>query len=186
MRVHTRGRIMAISISIFLAIMFVIPFLYPYGSFIGLDGHVGVLDSTDKVAFADPISRIMYGIGDAICHQEQARSLILNGSQTVFCHRDMGILMGVATGFYIFFDRRFLKYLSKRENVFVGYKGENKVISRIVDKQILLLGVLLTTITLVEWLIEFTTFMDLPVARVVTGIISGVGVAMIMQWAVTR
>ena len=169
----------------FVVLMFTIPLLYPYGSFTGLDGWANSFDSANKVAFADPISRIVYGIGDVMCHQQEARSPIVNGSQMAFCHRDIGIFIGFAIGLILTFDRGFLTYVRKK-GLTAHRRSFKSIWDRISYLRIPLIGVMLSTVTVIEWAIEYTTPLDAPLLRVITGILSGFGIAMILQWIVSK
>jgi Predicted membrane protein len=162
----TPGKILLAVLASFLILMIMIPLIYHSGAFIGLDGRPGVLDSGWKVAFADPISKFFYGLGDMFCHQEQDRSFILNGSQLAFCQRDMSILFGVILGLALFLHRRITIFAQ--------------------DKRALLIGVLLLAITLIEWAIESYFSLDVIGMRVTSGVISGIGIAVIFQCLVAR
>ena len=81
-----------------LALMILSPLLSPYGAFRGLDGSPGFIDGGWEGGGPAGLS---YLLGDLVCHQEEARSLILNGSQMPVCARDTGILMGLTIGFAI-------------------------------------------------------------------------------------
>ena len=61
-----------------LALMILSPLLSPYGAFRGLDGSPGFIDGGWEGG--GPAS-LAYLLGDLVCHQEESRSLILNGSQ---------------------------------------------------------------------------------------------------------
>ena len=81
-----------------LALMILSPLLSPYGAFRGLDGSPGFIDGGwEGVGPAG----LMYLLGDLVCHQEEARCLILNGSQMPVCARDTGILIGLMIGFAV-------------------------------------------------------------------------------------
>lgn len=162
----TPGRVFSVIATAMLLSMVLVPLIYPHGSFIGLDGGAGTIDSWSKTSFADPFSRMLYGLGDIFCHQEESRSFIINGSQMAFCQRDVSILAGFAVALPL------IDILSEKIEVN--------------SKPFFASGVLLTSITLVEWAIEFSFGVDVPVARVITGILSGAGIAILLQYAVFR
>lgn len=162
----TTGRVLLAVAAIFLILMILLPLAYPYGSFIGLDGRPGVIENWDKTAFADPVTRFMYAIGDLFCHQEQARTFLVNGSQMAFCQRDVSLLSGFVIGLLI------TDLLSKK--VHLG------------SKIIFIIGIILTITTVIEWLVENTFDVDLLAARTITGILSGTGLAALVQFFVTR
>lgn len=162
----TPGRaVLVISLS-FLTLMILLPLAYPYGSFIGLDGSPGVIENWSKLSFADPVTRVVYGIGDLFCHQEQARSFIINGSEMAFCQRDVSILAGVAAGSII------TDVFSKKIDMS--------------DPRMFILGAILIASTIVEWGIEFVTGNDVLAGRVLTGSLAGIGIALVIQYAVSK
>ena len=146
--------------------MLIIPMLYPYGSFIGLDGRASIIEHWNDLAFADPLSRVIYGIGDLFCHQEQSRSFIINGSQMAFCQRDVSILTGLAAGLLVT-DRRI---------------GLIQTGNRIW----LIIGIVMIVSTFIEWGIGHVFGMDVLATRVATGLMAGAGIALILQYYVTK
>ena len=160
MDVRTPGIVLFAVLSFMAILIMTIPLLYPYGSFIGLGGMGG------DTSFADPISRAIYGLGDLFCHQEEARSFIINGSQTAFCKRDISILFGTILGLVFLSFRRSIVFLH--------------------DRRALILGAILLLITFAEWGVEHTFSVDVEPARIITGIISGIGAALIIQYFVVR
>ena len=162
----TPGKILLAVLASFLILMITIPMIYHPEAFIGLDGRPGVLDSGWKMAFADPVSKFIYGLGDMFCHQEQDRSFILNGSQLAFCQRDVSILFGVILGLVLFMHRYVAAFAQ--------------------DKRVLIIGILLFAVTLVEWAIESYFSLDVMGTRVISGVMSGVGIAVIFQCLVAR
>ena len=84
--------------SVLAVCFFIAPFLSPYGSFLGLDGTPGVMDHWDIWSEKDPFTCVIYSIGDIVCHQEEARMFILNGSEMPICVRDVGLLLGFVIG----------------------------------------------------------------------------------------
>ena len=171
---YIRTRMMGLSavMLIFFAVAFMIPMLYPYGSFTDLGGRIAMLDTMDKVAFADLFSRLIYGVGDFLCHQDEARSFIINGSQLAFCHRDVAVFAGFAIGLLMISSRRFLVFI-------VEGSVENR------HRQILIVATILCSVTFIEWAIEFITSFDSPLWRVTTGVITGVGLSLIFHWLIT-
>ena len=166
MKRSTPGRAVLLFFVVFLILMIVLPLLYPYGSFVHLDGRAGVIDNWSKLSFADPLTRAVYLIGDFFCHQEMARTFIINGSQMAFCQRDTSVLIGVILGLVITDEAVFHLYIIKIQHFF--------------------LGAAMTLLLMVEWVIESLTGMDILAARVATGILAGIGIALILQYAVTK
>jgi len=162
MDVRTPGIVLLTVLSSVAILILVIPLLYPYGSFIGLGG----MNPTGGTSFADPVTRAIYGLGDLFCHQEEARSFIINGSQTAFCKRDISVLTGVIIGLMILSFRRSIVLMQ--------------------DRRTLILGSILLTVTFLEWGFETLFSADIEPARIITGIISGIGAALIIQYLVVR
>ena len=137
------------------------PLLYPYGTFVDLDGRAGILDH-DWGGYG--AGGVVYAIGDMLCHQEAARSFFLNGSQLAFCIRDVGLLIGLIIG----------QVMTVRE----GMKSrENKR---------LFIGIVLLVPTAIEYACEHAFDMDLPRLRFILGIVSGFGAAMILSYALYK
>ena len=64
-----------------------------------LSGSVGRYDNKEIIENMNPISMIVYYLGDVNCHQLSQRSYEYNGNQMSFCARDFGIFLGLAIGF---------------------------------------------------------------------------------------
>lgn len=138
-----------------LLVLFLIsPYLFPPGSFIGLDGSPTVIDHGWQ-----GLSGIGYLLGDIICHQQSSRSIMLNGNQMPICIRDLGLLIGLVAGLTIC-------YLADL---------------RLSGRRVPLVGLALVVITGVEWCLEYVMG-DMPVPRIASGIVSGIGAAMILGW----
>ncbi len=105
----------------------------------------------------------MYTIGDIMCHQQEARSFVLNGSQLPICMRDTGIAIGLVIGFAacLYLDRRL------RDNRFA------------------IAGVVLVLIMGAEWAVETTGF-DSPLLRTASGVCAGIGATLFLCWMLHR
>jgi uncharacterized membrane protein len=101
-------------------------------------------------------------LGDILCHQETARSFILNGSQMPICMRDTGLLAGFALGClaYIPLDGKF-------------------------GRKHIAIAAAMVCFTIAEWAAE-PYFGDLPRTRFLTGIVSGTGAGMLLGWLIRR
>ena len=138
------------------AMLLAVPFAAPYGSFLGLDGTPCFVDHSWDLA------ELPYLLGDVLCHQEQDRSFILNGSQMPVCSRDIGLVAGLALGCLycaspgIRFDRRWVA-----------------------------VSVAMMMLTIVEWAVE-PCFGNLMETRFATGVVSGAGAGMLAGWFVDR
>ncbi|MCL1978801.1 MAG: DUF2085 domain-containing protein [Methanomassiliicoccaceae archaeon] len=163
---YTPGRAVLSFLAAFLLLMIVLPMLYPHGAFTDLDGRAGVIDNWGKLAFADPLTRAVYFLGDLFCHQEWARSFIINGSQMAFCQRDVCILTGTI----------------------LGLVATDKAVCRIYagNRLFPIAGATMVISTLVEWGFEHLSGMDILAARAATGLLAGAGIALILQYAATK
>ncbi len=138
------------------ALFVIAPFMAPYGSFLGLDGAPCFIDHSWD------ISEFPYLLGDILCHQEQDRSFILNGSQMPVCSRDIGLVFGLMLGC--------LFCLSKKVTL---------------DRRWLAISIVMMLFTIVEWFID-PYFDNLMETRFATGVVSGAGAGMFVGWFVNR
>jgi uncharacterized membrane protein len=147
----------AVAASSFTILIIINPLLFEYGRFVGLDGAPSVMDHSWSV------SECIYALGDLLCHQQYGRSFILNGSQMPFCIRDLGLIIGLSTGLIA---------------CFINDRWSDR-------KSYLRAGVLLLCVTAAEWGLEHFIDIDWPI-RFATAIVSGIGAAMILCWALYR
>ena len=139
-----------------LAAVVTVPLYAPAGAFHHLDGRPGMLD---HVWSGTGAPGAVYLLGDLLCHQDMGRSFSLNGSQLPFCIRDVGILVGFT----------------------VGTLACVPLSERLENRRVLHLGLLLATVTFVEWCAEHIAG-NMPEARFATALVSGVGIAMVLAW----
>ena len=132
----------------------ILPFLNAPGDLYGLDGTAGVLDHWDIWKSKDPVTAIVYLFGDIVCHQQQSRSFILNGSQTALCMRDLSIITGAVLGYIII---RLYSHVD------------------ICSRRILTISGLFVLSAFSEWAIEGYMHVDSPEMRIITGILAGIG-----------
>ncbi len=77
--------------------LFIAPLSLPPGTvLLGESGRANMIDFVDVWSKLPLLQRIVYMIGDAICHQKTSRSFIINGNQMPVCSRDVGLYLGVA------------------------------------------------------------------------------------------
>ena len=159
----TRRRWLALAATIFalaLALMIAAPFMAPYGTFVGLDGSAA---NIEHGWMGHGPAGLAYLIGDIFCHQQEARSFILNGSQMPFCIRDTGIIAGA----------------------FLGFILSRLMESRLSDRRFAWAGACLIAVTAVEWISEGFVG-DMPSARFLSGMCCGIGVAIFLGWMLYR
>ena len=143
-----------------LALMLLSPLLSHYGAFRGLDGSPGFIDGGWE---GEGPAGIAYLLGDLFCHQEESRSLFLNGSQMPVCARDTGILIGLPAGFAACLLIR----------------------GRLADRRIAILGVVLVAVMVAEWCVETAGF-DSQACRLASGVSAGVGASLFLAWMLYR
>ena len=151
--------VMFLIISSMLAVcFFTVPYLSPYGSFVGLDGTPGVMDHWDIWSGRDPFTRIIYSIGDIACHQQEARTFILNGSEMPICVRDVGLLLGFIIGCS--------SLLTKVGQAFAERYGKSFTVISII-------------LIFTDWVIQHSLTLNIPFTRLVTGLLAGAGFAIL-------
>lgn len=155
MKAGTPGQMISLVLFALLAVVFLIPFLYGPGTFADLDGTSGVLDHKWSPG------QFIYLLGDMLCHQEMSRSFMINGSQTAFCTRDIGIIAGIAA------------------TLALTYRlAEGPVLT---DRKTLIAGILFLLIMAAEWAAGMFIEYDLKYLRLASGVLGGAGIALIMQ-----
>lgn len=142
-----------------LALVVSAPLMAPQGAYAGLDGTVGVLDH----GWSGGPAGAVYMLGDLLCHQRDAASLHLNGSQLPFCIRDTGILAGLFAGFCVCLA--------------LG--------SRLTSRRWGALGAALVVPTVLEWAAEWSVG-DMNGLRLATAVPAGVGIALFLCWLLYR
>lgn len=136
--------------------------IHPAGSYLGLDGIVGKFDHLDLWCSTDPFTACVYGIGDLFCHQDEARSLIINGSQMPFCARDFSIFIGVAVALLSW--EVLLLYLDPK------------------SRSTVVISFVMILIMIAEWVFEKTGFIDSMFLRILSGMVAGLGIGSLV-WA---
>ena len=147
------------------ALMFIVPFISPCGSFVDLDGTPGIMDHGDLWSNQDILTMMLYGLGDMVCHQEMSRTVILNGSEMPVCIRDLGLLLGFMMGCAV-----------------TTVKFGHPAIYRHARVYVVVAFLLIFT----DWLIQHIFSLNVPFARLVTGLLAGAGFSLIIYcWIVT-
>ena len=141
------------------ALMFIVPFISPNGSFVDLDGTPGIMDHGDLWSQQDPLTMMLYGLGDMICHQQMSRSVILNGSEMPVCIRDLGLLLGFCIGCAV-----------------TALKFGHPAIYRHARVYVVISFLLIFT----DWLIQHIFDLNVPITRLITGLLAGAGFSLII------
>ena len=130
---------------------------------VGLDGRVGVLDHGEVWSQMDPVSGTIYWFGDMFCHQQEARSFAIAGSQMPFCVRETLLIIGTIIGLGLM--------LCKMSDP---------------SRKMLTISLILSSITFLEWVIKAISGIDIIEITEVTAIISGIGVGLLAHEVVQR
>ena len=146
--------------SVLAVCFFIAPYLSPYGSFLGLDGNPGVMDHWDIWSGKDPFSCIIYSTGDIVCHQEEARTFILNGSEMPVCVRDVGLLLGFIIGCS--------SLLTLMGQVFAERYGRPFIVISFL-------------LIFTDWIIQRSMSLNIPFTRLATGLLAGAGFAVLIH-----
>jgi uncharacterized membrane protein len=159
--VYSLYRIFLLLMVLTVAACISIPAFYPYGTFVHLDGIAGAIDHADLWMSMDPLSAIVYGMGDLFCHQEMARSFIVNGSQMPFCIRDISIFIGIIISMAAW-----------------------EVMQLYVDplsRKVLITAFILIFIMAADWAVGQHTDMSSMLLREATGILAGLGIGTLIK-----
>lgn len=156
---------LALASLMFTICMFIVPFFSYYGSFTELDGTSGFIDHWDIWSSKDLFTCFMYTFGDIFCHQEEARTIFLNGSQMPVCIRDLGLLIGFMVGSFMCFTYCYNERILDIGKVFVP---------------------LSFTLIVIDWLVQHFFSLNIFSTRAITGFLSGVGFAMIVYYWLIR
>ena len=160
MRAYAPLLIIAAILAAFLALDAAAPFLRPFGTVLGLDGSPGIIDHPDLWSGMDPVSEAAYWLGDFFCHQDEARTLILNGNEMPICIRDAALMVSVASGLVI--AARFWDFTS------------------CMDRRMTAICAFLVLLTPVEWALEGAIDLDSPALRVIVSVPTGIGGAFLV------
>ncbi len=149
-----------IAISAFLVfLVFVSPFTAPSGSALGLDGVAGFINHWNLWSEYDIFSGFSYLLGDIFCHQQEARSFILNGNQMPVCVRDVFILIGFLITLLIILK------LKK------------------IEINLLLFGAVLMIPMFMDWITQYMLVLNFRPTIIITGLLAGIGMGMIAKHA---
>ena len=140
-------------------LMFIVPFISPNGTFVDLDGTPGTMDHGDLWSEQDPLTMVLYGFGDMVCHQQMSRTVILNGSEMPICIRDLGLLLGFCIGCAV-----------------TTVKFGHSAIYRHARVYVIISFLLIFT----DWLIQHIFDLNIPITRLITGLLAGAGFSLII------
>jgi uncharacterized membrane protein len=185
MEIVTPGRILLAAVTAFILLMVIVPFINPYGYLVHLDGVSGSLDSVRPDT--DPLTWLIYSLGDMFCHQQQERTFMLNGSELAFCQRDFSILVGLAIGLAATDRSSPISLLVKRKWTPFGLSVYLSPMSRLIlNKWVPVAGCIMVASTLIEWGLEHAVPFDSLFARTATGVVAGMGAALLIQYLIHR
>jgi len=146
--------------------MFIItPFTERDGTFVYLDGYVGLIDHSELWSSVNLLAGSTYWFGDLVCHQQFSRSLILNGSQMAICGRDFSALVGLVIGLVSVYFIDFFR------------KEKKKVLFFILGAFILLT---------IDWSVQHVYSLNIMSTRLITGFLVGIAVAIMIDYGLRR
>ena len=145
--------------------VFLVPFLSPYGAFTHLDGTPGVIDHWDLWSEKDPFTMVFYLLGDVFCHQQESRTVLLNGSEMPICIRDLGLLMGFMAGCLL-----------------TSLKFGHPAIYRHARVYVIISFLLI----FIDWSVQYAFDLNVPFTRMATGLLAGAGFSLILYcWTIS-
>ncbi|MFA6709991.1 MAG: DUF2085 domain-containing protein [Candidatus Methanomethylophilaceae archaeon] len=148
-----------------LAILIIAPFTESYGTFVNLDGHVGLIDHMEYWKSVNLLAGVTYWFGDLMCHQQFSRSLVLNGSQMAICGRDLSALIGLIAGLVA---TCFIHPFEERKRVSIFFIS----------------GAF--TLLITDWSIQYYMGLNVMFTRLITGFLAGFAVAMLVDLGLIR
>ena len=77
---------------------FLLPFSIPKNTLTDLSGQVLIENNIEQIDRLNFPSKVVYSLGDRLCHQKPERSFFLNGNQMPFCARCTAIWVGLVIG----------------------------------------------------------------------------------------
>lgn len=89
--------VLLVLLILWIASLLIVPLSLPSGTvLLGESGRANIIDFINVWMKLPLYQKIVYIIGDAICHQKTSRSFIINGNQMPVCSRDVGLYLGIA------------------------------------------------------------------------------------------
>tara|TARA_Y100001970_G_scaffold292678_1_gene435132 strand:- start:61508 stop:62287 length:780 start_codon:yes stop_codon:yes gene_type:complete len=124
----------------------------------------------------NPISGMIYAIGDLNCHQKWERSWEVNGNQMAVCTRDVGILFGF-TIFCLLWRFRGLNRWTVRDT-FLSILPDNKIEKYYYNDKRMLVMITILTIGLLPMAVDGftqlgTSYESTNQVRIITGTLAG-------------
>jgi uncharacterized membrane protein len=155
--------------------LFVVPFTIKANSVRYVNGHSTFLDNMEKWEKLPVYQKIIYQIGDILCHQYDERSFILNSNQTPVCVRCIAIYIGLFLG--IFYTLFIPNNINHKEYLFyiLPFKTREFLIKRIGIKFLPILLIILFLLPVaVDGLIQlFSSYESNNFLRIITGLPAG-------------
>lgn len=160
MRAYAPLLVIAAVLAAFLVLDAAAPFMRASGTVLGLDGSPGIIDHPELWSGMDPLPKATYWLGDLLCHQDESRTLILNGNEMPICIRDVSLMASLVAGLIL--AARFWDFSSRMDN------------------RTILICAFLVAVTPIEWALEGALDIDSPALRVMVSIPTGIGGAFLV------
>lgn len=145
--------------ALFSAWIIVAPLLIDCGIATNLDGRVGMIEHGDLWNSMNPVSGIIYWLGDLFCHQEEARTFMLNGNELPFCTRDISIFVSVAIGFFAVLATGMKR--NRKTDFFVGISF---------------------LLIIADWAIQRIFVLNVLPTRILTGALAGIAISFVLSF----
>ncbi len=160
MTVKSLRRLLILFFAIIAIFFLITPFLISYETVYGLNGSPGIIDYFYIWKTLNPLSEVVYSVGDILCHQTYDRSFILNGNQMAICVRDFSALIGLIIG---------LTLVEK-------YKMKTK--------SIIFFFVISFTLLILDVLIQSVMGLNIEFTRIITGLLAGISVGLLINYGI--
>ncbi len=173
-RVHVNRLMLPVLLAVllFTLAVFLAPFALRPHTVEGIDGAAWQLDHPGRWDEMPALSRLAYYAGDVVCHQKHWRSYMFNGNQMPVCARDVGMLLGMTGGFALALTAVPAATLSGTFRSMLPF-----VRSRMT--MVAMFGMLLAPLPMDGFLQLLTGYESVNVLRTVTGLLFGLGLAML-------
>ncbi|MET1160270.1 MAG: DUF2085 domain-containing protein [Thermoprotei archaeon] len=142
--------LVAIALALWVLSIVVTPFTLPPGTIIlGEAGRANYIDYPEIWTKLPLPQRIVYALGDLICHQKTSRSFIINGNQMPVCSRDLGLYSGALIAYLYLYILEKKKPLTYRRLINTFFKKEKKLFTALYIALVLPL--------LIDFTLQYTT-----------------------------
>jgi uncharacterized membrane protein len=155
--------------------LFIAPSVIPPNTIQDLDGHSTIINHNDKWENLSIYPRIIYTIGDFLCHQKDNRCFEINNNQMPVCVRCFAVYLGFIIA--LFFTLSISNSLSKNDYLLkvIPYNLREKLEKKFGIKYLplILIGVFLIPVAIDGGLQLFTSYESVNILRILSGFPAG-------------